>query len=102
MLLVRIIKTLGISAEFKEALSYCLAGIKICKATHTLYSLDYLYYYAALCYDKLGDRIKRDEMIFSTIMAAYVEGDPHNAKKFVTLIEDDFDIKVPDFVKFRL
>lgn len=101
MLLVRIIKTLGISKQFDDALYYSLKGIDICRAVHTNYSLDYLYYYAALCYHESGKVIDRDNMIFATIMAANVEGDLHNATKFAKLIEKDFDITISDFMKSR-
>lgn len=102
MLLVRIIKVLGINNQFEEALFYCQKGLKICKATHTLYSLDYLYYYSALCYDQLGDVSRRDDMIYATFLAANVEGDKHNADKFIKLLESDFNISIADFVKARL
>lgn len=101
MLLVRIIKTLGISKQFDDALYYSLKGIDICRAVHTNYSLDYLYYYAALCYHESGKVIDRDNMIFATIMAANVEGDLHNATKFAKLIEKDFDITISNFMKSR-
>lgn len=101
MLLVRIIKTLGISKQFDDALYYCLKGINICRAVHTNYSLDYLYYYAALCYHESGKVIDRDNMIFATIMAANVERDSHNAAKFAKLIEKDFNIIISDFMKSR-
>jgi|SRR5690554_2328765 len=102
MLLVRIIKTLGINDQFEEALFYCQKGLKICRATQIMYALDYLYYYAALCYDKLGDTLKRDDMIYATFLAANVEGDKHNAKKFIDLLESDFNILISDFMKSRL
>lgn len=101
MLLVRIIKTLGISKKYDEALFYSLKGIQISKATHTLYSLDYLYYYAALCYNQSGDINKRDDMIFLTIMAANADGDLMNAKKFKKFIEENFNLSISEFIKNR-
>lgn len=41
-------------------------------------------------------------MIYATFLAANVEGDRHNAKKFVDLLESDFNISISDFMKSRL
>lgn len=101
MLLVRIIKALGISKQFDEALYYCQKGIDICRAIHTNYCLDYLYYYSALCYHEKGKIIDRDDMIFAAIVAANVECDLHNATKFAKLIEKDFNVTISDFMKTR-
>lgn len=41
-------------------------------------------------------------MIYATFLAANFEGDRHNAKKFVDLLESDFNISISDFMKSRL
>ncbi len=41
-------------------------------------------------------------MFYATFLAANVEGVKHNAKKFVDLLESDFNISVSDFMKSRL
>lgn len=41
-------------------------------------------------------------MIYATFLAANVEGDKHNADKFIKLLESDFNISIADFVKARL
>jgi hypothetical protein len=101
MLLVRIIKTLGISQNFDDGLYYCIKGLDICRVTHTNYSLDYLYYYASLCYHEKKMFEDRDDMISKTVIAAYAEGDTHNINKFIKLIETDFNITVSEFMNSR-
>ncbi len=99
LILARLAKHSGILENYEQVIKFCDKGIDRNKLLMSYYLMDYLYYYKSLAYYKLNDQEKFKTSLNKVFNILEFEGNENKIKKFVRLINEDYDI---DFKKYVL
>ncbi|MFA5560821.1 MAG: hypothetical protein WC964_03485 [Acholeplasmataceae bacterium] len=87
----------GIKGKNEEVIKYCSLAIKRNIGLRSYYLNDYLYYYSALAYFKLGKTKEFNKSLFLAYNSILLDDNPQKTEKFAILFKKDFGIDINDF-----
>jgi len=96
--LYRIAKYHGVHHEYLKVIELCDLGIQYSMDRMSMYMFDYFYYFKSLAYYELKDLRNYEEMLFKCYGIIHSTGTVAKVKKFQDMIEQDFNIKLDEFV----
>lgn len=98
LILARLAKHSGILESFDQVIKFCDLAISRNISLLSFYIMDYLYYYKSLAYYKLGDQENFEISLTKCFNVLEFENNDSKTKKFIALINDDYDIDFKNFV----
>ncbi|MFA5470660.1 MAG: hypothetical protein WC219_01250 [Acholeplasmataceae bacterium] len=98
LILARLAKYSGILQSFEQVIKFCDVGIERNKTLFSYYLMDYFYYYKSLAYHKLGDQKNYENSLNKVFNILEFEGNENKMKKFIKLINEDYDIDFKHYV----
>jgi len=98
LILARLAKHSGILENYEQVIKFCNKGIDRNSLLMSYYLMDYFYYYKSLAYYKLGDHDNFKIAIIKIFNILEFEGNENKMKKFIKLINEDYDIDFKHYV----
>lgn len=98
LILARLAKHSGILQSFDQVIRFCDIAIDRNRTLFSYYLMDYFYYYKSLAYHKLGDDENFKLSLNKVFNILEFEGNENKFKKFVKLIDEDYDIDFKNYV----
>ncbi len=98
LILARLAKHSGILESFDQVIKFCNLAIKRNKKLHSFYIMEYIYLYNSLAYYSLNDQENFEMSITKCFNILEFEGNDVKNKKFIDLINEDFNIDFKNYV----
>jgi len=98
LILARLAKYSGILESYHQVIEFCDIGIKRNLTLFSFYLMEFFYYYKSLAYYHLGDDENFKLSLKRCFNVLEFEGNENKIKKFVNLINDDYDIEFKTYV----
>lgn len=99
LILYRLAKYSGMMSDDRSVIEYCDLAIERSNRTNSYFLMDYFYYFSALAHRNLGFRDESASMLFRCYNVLQFEGNRNKIKKLTRLIEKDFSIDFPAFIR---
>jgi hypothetical protein len=98
LILARLAKNAGILESYHQVIDFCEIAIKRNLSLYSYYLMEFFYYYASLAYHRLGDEENFKLSLKKCFNVLEFEGNQNKIKRFVNLINGDYDIEFKDYV----
>jgi transcriptional regulator with XRE-family HTH domain len=98
LILAKLAQHAGILESYEQVIKFCNLAINRNRKLHSFYNMEYLYYYKSLAYYKLGNQEKFENALTKCFNILEFEGNENKTKKFINLINEDYDIDFQSYV----
>ncbi|AUD63166.1 hypothetical protein BK010_06030 [Tenericutes bacterium MO-XQ] len=98
LILAKLAKRSGILESYHQVIKFCEIGITRNRSLYSYYLMEFFYYYQSLAYHRLGDDENFKLSLKRCFNVLEFEGNENKIKKFVNLINDDYDIEFKTYV----